>query len=197
MTDALILAATLPVWGIVLISVLGVVLVVFIVLIIFGRKMQKKQEEAAPAMEAAKQTISMLIIDTKKMKPSESNLPKQVIDQIPKYMRFAKLPIVRARVQGRVMDLIADNAVFEKLPKGSEVKVVVSGIYITEIKYIRGKAIAPDKPKKGFAKIADKVRKAQQNAQDELNKDKPKSGKSGKSSAKPSSDSSIKMGTKK
>ena len=81
----------------------------------------------------------MLVIDKKKMKVKDATLPKVVAEQIPKYMRFAKLPLVKAKVGPKVMTLIADVKVFDALPLKTEVKVAVSGIYITEIKYIRGK----------------------------------------------------------
>lgn len=73
------------------------------------------------------------------MKVKDATLPKVVAEQIPKYMRFAKLPLVKAKVGSKVMTLIADVKVFDALPLKTEVKVAVSGIYITEIKYIRGK----------------------------------------------------------
>ena len=66
--------------------VLAVVLVLFIVLIIVGRKMQKKQEASQADIEAASQILSMLVIDKKRMKITEANLPKVVTEQIPKYM---------------------------------------------------------------------------------------------------------------
>ena len=101
--------------------------------------MQKKQQASQADIEAASQIISMLVIDKKRMKLKEANLPKVVSEQIPKYMQLAKLPLVKAKVGPKVMTLIADVKVFDALPLKTEVKVAVSGIYITEIKYIRGK----------------------------------------------------------
>ena len=45
--------------------------------------METKQVESQAAMEAAKQTVSMLIIDKKKLKIKESGLPKIVYEQTP------------------------------------------------------------------------------------------------------------------
>ena len=130
----------MPVWVRVIIIVLAVIIGILIALIIIGRKMQKKQQASQADIEAASQIISMLVIDKKKMmKAMDANLPKIVTEQIPKYMRFAKLPLVKAKVGPKVMTLIADVKVFDALPLKTEVKVAVSGIYITEIKYIRGK----------------------------------------------------------
>ena len=129
----------MPVWVRVIIIVLAVIIGILIALIIIGRKMQKKQQASQADIEAASQIISMLVIDKKKMKVKDATLPKVVAEQIPKYMRFAKLPLVKAKVGPKVMTLIADVKVFDSLPLKTEVKVAVSGIYITEIKYIRGK----------------------------------------------------------
>lgn len=129
----------MPVWVGVIIIVLAVIIGILIALIIIGRKMQKKQQASQADIEAASQIISMLVIDKKKMKVKDATLPKVVAEQIPKYMRFAKLPLVKAKVGPKVMTLIADVKVFDALPLKTEVKVAVSGIYITEIKYIRGK----------------------------------------------------------
>ena len=122
----------MPVWVRVIIIVLAVIIGILIALIIIGRKMQKKQQASQADIEAASQIISMLVIDKKKMKVKDATLPKVVAEQIPKYMRFAKLPLVKAKVGPKVMTLIADVKVFDALPLKTEVKVAVS-------KYIRGK----------------------------------------------------------
>lgn len=129
----------MPVWVRVILIVLAVIIGILIALIIIGRKMQKKQQASQADIEAASQIISMLVIDKKRMKVKDATLPKVVAEQIPKYMKFAKLPLVKAKVGPKVMTLIADVKVFDALPLKTEVKVAVSGIYITEIKYIRGK----------------------------------------------------------
>lgn len=73
-----------------------------------------------------------------------------VIDQTPKYMFWAKVPVVKAKVGPKIMTLIADERVFQVLPVKAEVKVVVSGIYITQIKSVRGGKLETPPKKKGF-----------------------------------------------
>ena len=72
---------------------LTVVLVILVILAIllavlayFGRKAQKKQAEQKATMDAVAQTMSLYIIDKKRMKLSEANLPKMVTDSVPKYI---------------------------------------------------------------------------------------------------------------
>lgn len=134
----------------VLLVILILVVVVLAVLYFLGRKLEKRQVEQQALLEAAAQTVSMLVIDKKKMKIQDSNLPKMVLEQTPKYMRWAKVPVVKAKVGPRVMTLLADEKVFQALPVKTEAKVVVSGIYITEIKSVRGGAVVTPPKKKGF-----------------------------------------------
>ena len=65
--------------------VLLVILVILIGLLVglyfFGKKTQKKQEEQQAQIEASKQTVSMLVIDKKRMPLKESGLPQMVIDR--------------------------------------------------------------------------------------------------------------------
>lgn len=140
-------------------SPLSITLIVIIVLLIaalvflyfFGKKAERRQLAQKEQMDAIAQTVSMLVIDKKKLKISQSGLPAAVIDQTPKYLRWSKLPIVKAKVGPKVMVLVADEKVFQVLPVKREVKVVVSGIYITEIKSARGGLETPPK-KQGFFK---------------------------------------------
>ncbi len=122
------------------------------VLYYLGRKAEKRQLENQQLLDAAKQTVSLLVIDKKKLPISQVNgLPKQIYEQTPWYAKRAKLPVVKAKVGPRIMTLIADEAVFQALPVKTEAKVSVSGIYITEIKAVRG-GLVPQAPpkKKGF-----------------------------------------------
>jgi Na+-transporting NADH:ubiquinone oxidoreductase subunit NqrC len=81
----------MPVWVIVLLVILAVLLVAFIALMIFGNKLRKKQESQQAQIDAAKQVMSMLVIDKKKMKLKDAGLPKMVLDQTPKYLRGCQL----------------------------------------------------------------------------------------------------------
>lgn len=122
-----------------------------VALYFFGKKAEKKQAEQKEQMDAVAQTVSMLVIDKKKMKIKEAGLPPVVLENTPKYLRRTKVPIVKAKVGPRVMTLMCDEKVFEVLPVKKEAKVVMSGIYITAIKSVRGGIPeAPKKQKKGL-----------------------------------------------
>ena len=149
-------------WQIVLLVILAVLIITLVVLYFLGKKAQKKQEEQQQQINAMKQTVSMLIIDKKRMKIKESGLPQAVIDQTPKLMRGSKLPIVKAKVGPQILSLVSDEKIFDSIPVKKEVKAVVSGIYITEVKGLHGNQPVVEKKKKGFFK--NMVEKAQEKA---------------------------------
>ena len=135
----------------VLLIVLIVLILLVVVLYFLGKKIQKKQAEQQAQIDAAKQSVSMLIIDKKKMKLKDAGLPDVVLEQAPKYMRRAKLPIVKAKIGPQIMSLICDSEIFDSVPVKKEVKATISGIYITDVKGIRGSlAAAPAKKKSKF-----------------------------------------------
>ena len=139
----------MPIFVKVLIIVSLVLVAAMIALYFLGKRMQKKQEEQKAQIEAAKQSVTMLIIDKKKMKLKDAGLPAAVLEQTPKYLRRAKFPIVKAKVGPQILSLICDNAIFDTVPIKKEVKATVSGIYITDVRGIRGKLEAPPAKKKG------------------------------------------------
>ena len=69
---------------IVLLVILAVLIVGLIVLYFLGKKAQKKRDEQEAQLAANAQTVSMLIIDKKRLRLKDSGLPQVVIDQTPK-----------------------------------------------------------------------------------------------------------------
>lgn len=150
--------------------VIAVIAVALIVLYFVGTKMQKKQMAQKEEMLAAAQQASLLVIDKKRMKIKDANLPKMVVDQVPKRFRNAKMPIVKVKVGPQIMNLICDEGIFDELPTKGEVKAMISGIYITEVKSIRGKKRATEEGTKKKGLMA-KLRKKQREYQNEYIKE--------------------------
>ena len=148
-------------WQIVLLVILAVLIIAVVALYFLGKKAQKKQSEQQAQIDAMKQTVSMLIIDKKRMKIKESGLPQAVIDQTPKYLRGSKLPIVKAKVGPQILSLVSDEKIFDSIPVKKEVKAVISGIYITEVRGLHGK-VQVEQKKKGFFRRT--LEKAQEKA---------------------------------
>jgi hypothetical protein len=135
---------------IVLIVIAILTIAALVVLYFISKKAKKKQEETEQQMKASAQVLSMLIIDKKRMKIKEAGLPAVAIESTPKYLRGMKVPVVKAKVGPRVMTLLCDEKIFPNIPVKKEVKAVVSGLYITDVKGLRGPLEAPKKEKKGL-----------------------------------------------
>jgi type II secretory pathway pseudopilin PulG len=145
--------------SIVLLVITVILLAVLIFLYFWGKRAQKKKDEQDAQIASAAQTITMLVIDKKKLKLKDAGLPAQVLEQTPKLLRRSKVPIVKAKVGPKIMTFICDGQIFESVPLKKEIKAVVSGLYITGIKGLRGPIEAPVKKKGFLANIKDKLKK--------------------------------------
>ena len=147
----------MQVWHVLLI-ILVILIVALVVLYFLGKRLQKRQAAQQEQIEAAKQQVTLLIIDKKRMPLKDSGLPQAVIDQVPKLMRRNKMPVVKVKMGPRIMTMIADEKIFDIIPVKKEVKAAVSGIYILEVKGLHGKTTAAEKvEKKGLRKWVDKL----------------------------------------
>ena len=135
---------------IILIAVMVVLIIAMVALYFFGKKQEKKQEEQQAQLKEMAQTVSLLVIDKKKMRIKEAGFPAVVLENTPKYLRRAKVPVVKAKIGPKIMSLMCEEKIFPLVPVKKEVKAVISGIYITEVKGLRGALDTPTKKKKGL-----------------------------------------------
>ena len=138
---------------IVLLVILAILIIACIVLYFLGKKAEKRQAEQKEKLDAAAQTMSMLIIDKGRLRLKDAGLPQIVVDNTPKYLRRSKVPVVKAKVGPKVMILMCDAEVFPLIPVK---KATVSGIYITAVKGLRGSLEAPQKKKGLLARLRGK-----------------------------------------
>ncbi|MDO4332330.1 MAG: hypothetical protein Q4C58_06525 [Eubacteriales bacterium] len=138
----------MPTWTWVLLIILAVLIVAVVVLYFLGKKAEKKQAEQQQQIEAYKQNVTMLVIDKKRMKLKDAGLPQAVLDNTPKLMRGSKLPIVKAKIGPQIVTLVSDEKIFDLVPVKKEVKATISGIYLTNVKGIRGSLTPPQNAKK-------------------------------------------------
>lgn len=176
--------------------IIAVMVAVLVTLYIIGTKMQKKQTAQKEQIAAAAQQVSMLVIDKKMMKLKEAGLPKQVIDQTPKRFRNAKVPIVKVKAGPQIMNLICDDGIFDELPTKGEVKAMVSGIYITEVKSIRGKKKNAEEPQKRKGLMAKLRRKQKEFQKEYAAEEKQREAEKAAKAAKKASDKKAKKITK-
>ncbi len=138
-----------------------VVVLIFVGLYFLGNWANKKFNEQQSIINSTKVTTSILVIDKKKDKLTNANMPKVVTQQIPKYLKFKKMPLVKAKIGPQIMTLICDPKVFKEIPVKKQVKVDISGIYIVALK---GNKSAVKKEKMSFTdKIKSKLSKKSDN----------------------------------
>jgi hypothetical protein len=123
-----------------IIIIVGAVLAVAFVALFFlnrwaGRKMAAQEE----MIQRHKTSTSIYVIDKKRDKISKANLPKSALDQMPRYSRIMKMPLVKAKVGAQVMVLMCDKNVYEILPVKKTVTVDLAGMYIVSMKGMKTK----------------------------------------------------------
>ena len=75
-----------------------------------------------------------------------------------KMSRMMKVPVVKAKIGPQIMTFIADEKIFDSIPVKKEVKAVISGMYIQDVKNIHGKVeLPPPKKKNIFKRALDKL----------------------------------------
>lgn len=123
-------------WGgyILIIIVLLLIGAGVVVYRILKQKVQKKMDDQQHLVNQHKVPASILVLEKRMDKISNANIPKSVIEQIPKVYKIKKVPIVKAKIGPQVMDLLCDEDVYEKLPERKTVRVDLAGIFIAAVK---------------------------------------------------------------
>ena len=98
------------------------------------KRIQKKMDDQQVLVDQHKVPASILVLEKRKDKITNANIPKSVMEQIPKVYKIKKVPIVKAKIGPQVMDLLCDEDVFDKLPERKTVRVDLAGIFIAAIK---------------------------------------------------------------
>ena len=136
--------------------IIGLVFVVLALVFYFvGRRAQKKQEENRAQIDAIKQQVTMLIIDKGRIKFKDAGFPAIVVEKTPKRFHRMKTPVVKAKVGPKIMTFMCDADIYDLIPVKKEVKATISGIYITEVKGIRGKLDTPPAKKSWWRRMND------------------------------------------
>lgn len=134
----------------ILLVVIAILLIGLVALYFWGKRMEKKQAENEEQIKAMAQRVTMLVIDKKRMKLKDAGFPAAVLESTPKYLRRAKVAVVKAKVGPKIMTFMCQEQIFPLVPVKKEVKATVSGIYITDVKGVRGPLEKPEQKKKGF-----------------------------------------------
>lgn len=122
------------IWGILGIILLVLLVIAGIIFILYKKFIVPKTKQYDDMMKQYKQTMSIFIISKTKGKLVDENVPKSIIDQIPKLLRGRKFPLVKAKIGPQIVTLIADERIYEKIPVKKMVKADIAGMYLVDIK---------------------------------------------------------------
>lgn len=117
----------------VLIIIVVILALVLVGLYFLNKKSMRRMIQAQDFIEQNRTTMQIFIIDKKQEKPSPSNLPKAVYEQMPKTTKIRKANLVRAKVGPQVVTLMCDKPVYNVLPVKKSIKVDLAGMYIVSI----------------------------------------------------------------
>ncbi len=122
-----------------------ILLVAFIIgaivlgLYFLNRWATRKQSEQQSFISQNKQTLTAYIIDKKRDKIQNINMPKMVTEAMPSYSKLMKSYFVQVKVGSQIQTLMCDKNVFEAIPVKKSVKIEVAGIYIVNVVGMKSK----------------------------------------------------------
>ena len=117
-------------WIIVVVVIIGAV---FVGLYFLNKWAYKKMDTQQTMIEKMKNSMSIYVIDKKRDKITNINMPKAVVEQMPKIYKKMKMCFVQAKIGPQIMTLICDKKVFAAIPIKKNVKVEIAGIYIVSV----------------------------------------------------------------
>lgn len=146
---------------------IAIIAVIVIAILVFAfYKLNKwaygKMNAQNEMMEQYKMVQTAYIIDKKRDKITNVNMPKNIMEQIPKRAKYIKMNFVKAKIGPQIITLIAaDKNVYNALPLKKSVKIEISGLYVVGMAGLKSaqemKTI--EKEKKEKAKLAKKSKK--------------------------------------
>ncbi len=89
-----------------------------------------QQAEQARMVKQYKQTVAVFVLDNQMGKITDGKFPKEVIAEVPKYLRWRKMPVLRVKAGPQVITLTFDKKVYERLPVNKNIKADIAGIYL-------------------------------------------------------------------
>lgn len=119
--------------------ILLIVCIVGVAIYFLNRWAYKKMGDQQSMIDRMRQPTTLYVIDKKKGKAQNANLPKAVLEQMPKYAKFLKIYFVKAKVGTQIMTFMCDKNVFQAIPIKKNVKVEVAGLYIINVKGMKTK----------------------------------------------------------
>lgn len=145
-----------------------IIVPILIGLIVFGlyflnRWATKKMNAQESMIESTKQNMTIYVIDKKRDKITNVNMPKMVVAQMPKYSKLMRMYFVKGKVGPQIATFMCDKHTFNSIETKKTIKAEVAGIYISKVHGMKTKEelkqIKKDKKAKDKAKAKESKQK--------------------------------------
>ena len=145
----------------IIIIVVVVIAVIFAALYFLNRWASSKSVDQQSIIDKTKMTVSIYIIDKRKDKMKNVNLPKAVMDNVPKWSGFMNHHFVKAKVGPQILTLMSDKKAYKFMEAKKTYKVDLAGIYIVSVKGMKSDFERKEaaKEKKAKAKLEKQSKK--------------------------------------
>ena len=111
----------------------GIILVLIVAALYFlNRAAYKKMDEQQALIDSTKMSATIYVIDKKRDKLKNINLPKAAQAQIPAYAKMVKMYFVKAKIGPQIVTLMCDKNVFNAVPLKKNIKAHISGMYLVD-----------------------------------------------------------------
>lgn len=111
----------------------GLIIVLIVCALYFiNRAAYKKMDEQQALIDSTKMSATIYVIDKKRDKITNINLPKAAQEQIPAYAKLMKMYFVKAKIGPQIVTLMCDKNVFNAVPLKKNIKAQISGMYLVD-----------------------------------------------------------------
>ncbi len=113
--------------------VAGIIIVLVVGALYFlNRAAYKKMDEQQALIDSTKMSATIYVIDKKRDKITNINLPKAARGQIPAYAKMMKMYFVKAKIGPQIVTLMCDKNVYNAVPLKKNIKAQISGMYLVD-----------------------------------------------------------------
>lgn len=123
------------------IIIIGTIVVGLIVLGLYflNKWASNKMSTQETMIENSKQNMTIYVIDKKKDKITNVNMPKMVTEQMPKYSKLIKMYFVKGKVGPQIVTFMCEKNAYNAIEPKKTIKAEVAGIYITKVQGMKTK----------------------------------------------------------
>jgi hypothetical protein len=126
-------------WVDILLIVIMSLVAIIAGLYFLNRWAAKRMATQQDMVEKTKQSASIYVIDMRRDKAANVNMPKVVMENLPRTAKLMKMYFVKAKVGPQIVTLMCEKTVYNALDVKKTFQVELAGIYIASVKGMKTK----------------------------------------------------------